>query len=148
MFDSFQTRREFIGEKDWQDYKRFAFRDDMIKLAVGVVLGSSFNKVINGISNDLFMPLLSFITSKTGDGWRSWSVRIADGLELKIGLVAGEIMDFVVVSIVLYLVYVRLMGSLRGEGPPAVQRQCALCREFVRADAKRCRFCGGDPNVT
>lgn len=148
MFDSFQTRRDFIGERDWREYKKFAFRDDMMKLAVGVVLGSSFNKVINGISNDLVMPLLSFITAKTGDGWRGWTVHVADGLDLRLGVVAGELLDFLVVSLVLYLVYMRLMGGLRRGGPPAPQRECALCREAVRADATRCRFCGGDPNGT
>lgn len=149
MIDSFQSRRDFIGEKDWKEYKRFAFRDDMMKLAVGVVLGNSFNKVINGMSNDLVMPFLSFLTSKTGDGWRSWSVRISDGLEIRLGLVAGELLDFLVVSLVLYLVYIKLMGGHRGEpAPSGPQIECCLCRERVKAEATRCRFCGGNPNGT
>lgn len=147
MDDSFQTqRRDFIGEKNWRDYKRFAFRDDMMKLAVGVVLGSSFNKVTNSISNDLVMPFLSFITAKTGEGWRDWTVHIVKDLDIRLGRVAGDLLDFLVVSLVLYLVYIKLIGRIRGDGPSLPQKECSLCKETIRADAMRCRFCGGDQN--
>lgn len=149
MFDSFQKRKsDFLGERDWKEYKRFAFRDDMLKLSVGMILGGSFNKVINSISNDLAMPALSFLTSKTGDDWRLWSVRVAEGLDIKFGRLLGDVLDFLVVSVVLYLLYVKLVGKLKPRDEAALQRECVLCREMIRVDASRCRFCGGNPDGT
>lgn len=149
MFDSFQKqRRDFLKREDWREYRRFAFRDDVMKLTVGVVLGASFNRLVNSVSSDLVMPVLSLLTAQTGDGWREWKVSLGGGFDLRVGQVAGSLLDFVVVSVVLYLVYVKIGGRLkRGPGEAArPQRECALCRETIRADATRCRFCGGNPD--
>jgi large conductance mechanosensitive channel len=150
MFDSFHSsERQFvgrIGEKEWRDYKRFAFRDDMMKLTVGVVMGNAFNKVIQSMSNNLVMPLLSFLTLSTGEAWRDWSFTPAPGLILQIGRVAGDGLDFIVVSISLYLIYVKLVGRLYRDGidKPLPTKQCPLCLERVNLAALKCKFCGGN----
>jgi large conductance mechanosensitive channel len=150
MFDSFHSsERQFVGrlgEKEWRDYKRFAFRDDMMKLTVGVVMGSAFNKVIQSMSNNLVMPLLSFLTLSTGEAWRDWSFTPTSGLSLPIGRVAGDGLDFLVVSVSLYLIYVKLVGRLYRDGidKPLPTKQCPLCLERVNAAALKCKFCGGN----
>jgi len=115
MFDSFQSQdRGFLKREDWQEYRRFAFRDDVMKLTVGVVLGASFNKLVNSVSGDLVMPVLSLLTAQTGVGWRDWTVSVADGLDLRLGQVAGSTLDFLVVSAVLYIIYVKIVGRFKG----------------------------------
>lgn len=149
MLDSFQKqKRDFLRKEDWREYRRFAFRDDVMKLTVGVVLGASFNKLVNSVSSDLVMPVLSLLTAQTGDGWREWTLSLPSGLDLRIGQVAGSLLDFVVVSVVLYLIYVKIVGGLKKDptAPAKPQRECELCRETIRSDATRCRFCGGNPD--
>jgi len=152
MLDSFRSQeRQFIGkagEREWSDYKRFAFRDDMLKLTVGLTLGNSFNKAIQSLSNNLVVPALSFATLNAGESWRGWSWSPVVGLELKIGQLAGDMFDFVVVSVVLYLIYVKLAGGSyeMASGAKPCARRCGLCLECVHPDAVRCRFCGGRPD--
>ena len=151
MLDSFHSQdRGFLKREDWREYRRFAFRDDVMKLTVGVVLGASFNKLVNSVSGDLVMPLLSLLTAQAGEGWREWKVSVADGLELRLGQVAGSVLDFLVVSLVLYILYVKVVGRLKREAPqPAqAQRQCLMCLEMIRPEATRCRYCGGNPDGT
>lgn len=153
MLDSFHSQdRQFIGrigEKEWGNYKRFAFRDDMMKLTVGLVLGNAFNKVIQSLSSNIAMPALSFVALNAGEAWRDWAWRPLPGLEIRVGQVAGDAFDFFVVSVVLYLVYVKLAGRSyeAGLGPPPCAKRCVLCLECVHPGAVRCKFCGGDPNV-
>lgn len=149
MLNSFHSQEKlFFRKEDWREYRRFAFRDDVMKLTVGMVLGASFNKLIGSVSGDLVMPLLSLLTSHAGVEWREWRVRIAEGLYLRLGSVAGSALDFLVISIVLYLVYVKVVGSLRRDDshPVQAQKQCPLCLEMINPEATRCKHCGGNPN--
>ena len=94
--------RSLIGKKEIEEYKNFAFRDDMLKLAVGVVLGNSFNKVVYGISDYLVMPVLTFFVSKTGDEWRRWEFSPFLGLKFDFGRMIGTFVDFLLMSCLIY----------------------------------------------
>ena len=83
--------KSLIGEKEFRNYKNFAFREDMFKLTVGVILANSFNKVIYGFSDYLVMPFFKFLLSKTGEGWRSWKFSPLVGLDLECPLCKGNL---------------------------------------------------------
>jgi large conductance mechanosensitive channel len=138
--------RGLIGKKEIEEYKNFAFRDDMLKLAVGVVLGNAFNKVVYGISDYLVMPLLTFLASHTGDEWRRWEFSPFLGLKFELGRMLGTFVDFLLISFFLYLFYVKFASRIvRHDGPK--RKECPFCRENIRLEAVRCPFCTGDLNV-
>jgi large conductance mechanosensitive channel len=139
--------RSLIGKKEIEEYKNFAFRDDMLKLAVGVVLGNSFNKVVYGISDYLVMPVLTFLVSQTGDEWRRWEFSPFLGLKFEFGRMIGTFVDFFLMSFFLYLFYVKFASRLlvRPEGPK--RKECPFCHENIRPEATRCPFCTGDLSV-
>lgn len=135
--------RNLIGKKELQEYKNFAFRDDMLKLAVGVILGNSFNKVVYGMSDYLVMPIFTFLVSKTGQEWRNWEFTPFFGLTFELGRMFGTLIDFLLVSFFLYLFYVKFVGKIvRADAPQ--KKQCSFCREAIRIDATKCPFCTGD----
>ena len=135
--------RGLIGKKEIQEYKNFAFREDMLKLAVGVVLGNSFNKVVYGISDYHVMPVLTFLVSQTGDEWRRWEFSPFLGLKFEFGRMIGTFVDFLLMSFFLYLFYVKFASRIIGaEGPK--RKQCPLCNESIRIEAVKCPFCTGD----
>lgn len=135
--------RGLIGKKEIQEYKNFAFRDDMLKLAVGVVLGNSFNKVVYGISDYLVMPVLTFLVSQTGDEWRRWEFSPFLGLKFEFGRMIGTFVDFLLMSFFLYLFYVKFVSRIiKTESPN--KKQCPFCHESIRLEATRCPFCTGD----
>ena len=140
--------KSLIGEREFKEYKDFALRDDMFKLAVGVMLGNSFNKVVYGISDYIVMPVFKFFVSKTGDEWRNWSVTPTIGLTFELGRLCGTVFDFILISILLYLIYIKLFSRIlvRDEKRPEM-KQCPLCLTSIRTDAIKCPACTGDLDV-
>lgn len=140
-----KTKKEFLDARELKEYREFALNDDMMKLAVGVVLGSSFNKVINSISDCLFAPIFIFLASKTGDEWRSWRLIPVKGLEFEIGKMSGSIVDFLLVSLLLYLIYKKAFTRIvKNKNEANITKKCSYCCSEVNVEAKRCKFCTSD----
>lgn len=148
MDNEINKQRSLIGEKELKEYRNFALRDDMLKLAIGVMLGNSFNKVVYGFSDYLVMPVFKFICSKTGEGWRSWSVSPVEGLNFELGRLLGTMTDFVLISVLLYVVYSKMLNRVLREDRGVVEKkQCPLCYSMINQKATKCPVCTGDLNV-
>jgi len=136
--------RDFLNSKNIKEYRDFAFREDMMKFAVGVILGNSFNKVINGISDYLLMPIFKFLVSKTGDGWRNWAFIPFNGLEFEVGRMIGVLVDFLLISFILYLICQKGLGRLKRKEEPAKGKKCEYCCKEIDTEAKKCPYCTSD----
>lgn len=90
-------------EQTLKEYRKFAFKDDIEKVCVAVILGSSFDNLIKNISINLIMPFFDFIINKTNGSWRDYKFQLLPGLELGVGKVAGGIIDFAVISFILFI---------------------------------------------
>ena len=136
--------RSFLKSDEFKKYRKFAFRDDMLKFSVGVMLGNSFNKVIQGMSDYLVMPVATYMISSAGSGWREIKFTPVRGLDMEIGRLAGVFVDFTVVSIILYLIYIKLIGRLVLEDRPKIQEKaCPHCFSSIHPQATKCPMCTG-----
>lgn len=138
--------KSLIGEKEFQNYKNFAFRDDMFKLSVGIILGNSFNKVIYGMSDYLIMPIFTFLISKTGQRWREWEFTPIYGLTFELGNLLGTFVDFLLISLMLYLFYIKFVQKIMKYEQPNL-KQCNFCFSNININAIKCPMCTGDLNV-
>ncbi|MFI5305926.1 MAG: large conductance mechanosensitive channel protein MscL [Polyangiales bacterium] len=118
-----------------QDFKAFALKGNAVDLAVGVVIGAAFGKIVSALVEDLIMPLVGALLP--GNEWRELTVT---PLKFKVGHMLGAVLDFMIISFVLFLFVNKLMGMLRPPAPPAT-KACPECLEKVPVDAKRCRAC-------
>ena len=129
-------QKELLSKEDLQnefsEYKKFAFKGDMIKMAIAFILGGAFNKVVTSISENLMMPLLNFIVSKTGGNWREAVWAPVEGLAFEIGQFAAVAVDFLLITIVLFVMWRILKGHVGDdeEGPPLMER----LKDFVLGD--------------
>jgi large conductance mechanosensitive channel len=121
-----------------KDFKAFALKGNMIDLAVGVVIGGAFGKVVSALVEDLVMPVVSAVLP--GGDWRQYTVT---PLKIQLGHLLGAMVDFAVVAFVLFIVIVKVMGALQKPEAPATPttKQCPECLETVPLKAKRCRAC-------
>lgn len=104
-----------------QEFKEFAVKGNMIDIAIGVIIGAAFNKVVDVLVKDIFMPPLAFLTD--GVSWSNQKVILREAVvengqttlnEIAIGY--GKLMevsvDFLIISLTVFLV-VKLMNRLR-----------------------------------
>ena len=135
----------------FEDFKKFAFKGNVVDLAVGVVIGGAFGKIVSALVADLFMPLVALVLP-SGD-WRANGLVIREAVDpkdsvvIKYGDFAGAVLDFFVVALVLFLVVSRLLKAAEGKlglsKPPEAPttKECAFCCENVPLKATRCKFC-------
>lgn len=101
---------------EFEEYKKFAFKGDMFKMAIAFILGGAFGKVVSSISNDLLMPLMAFITSYAGDHWKEATWTPVEGLVLETGKFVGTMLEFLLVSMALFII-VKIVTFILQEKP-------------------------------
>lgn len=132
------------------DFKKFAFKGNVVDLAVGVVIGAAFGKIVAALVADLVMPIVSLVLP-SGD-WRSSGIVLRkaaeakDDVVLKYGDFLGSIIDFLVVALVLFLVVSKMMQAAKDrvgskETAAPTTKKCEYCLEEIPIAATRCRAC-------
>src|SRR5258706_12812726 len=91
----------------WSEFKNFAFKGNLIELAVAFVLGAAFAKVIDSIVKGIIMPLISYIDFGKGGGYESWHIG-----RLQFGFVLAELLNFTLVALAVFIVIVKVVGAL------------------------------------
>ncbi|OCT10545.1 mechanosensitive ion channel protein MscL [Paenibacillus pectinilyticus] len=136
-----------------KEFKDFAFKGNMLDLAVGVIIGGAFGKVITSIVNDLVMPLVGLLVGKVNfnnlfislDGKHYDTLDAAkDAPVFKYGVFLSTFLDFLIVAFVIFIV-VRQIGKFRKKEAPkekaATTKSCPHCLSDIPAQATRCKFC-------
>lgn len=130
----------------WKEFRDFAFKGNVIDLAIGVIIGAAFGKIVTAMVNDVIMPVVSLVLP-SGE-WRKAAITLRENppdgpdgdARLLLGDLAAVLVDFVIVGVVLFLV-VRTLNKFKGPPPPPSNRDCPECLEKVPLQAKRCKFC-------
>ncbi len=90
------------------EFKAFAFKGNVIDLAIGVIIGAAFGKIVESLVKHIIMPLIAAILP--GDqGYLGWKVTIG-GSEVPYGLFLGEVVNFLIVAFALFLFVVKFLG--------------------------------------
>src|SRR6267142_1197657 len=105
--------QEISMKQIWAEFKSFAFKGNMIDLAVAVVIGAAFGAVVNSLVKNIVMPMLSYVIPTDG-GYRAWHIG-----KLEVGTFLSEVLNFVIIALAVFLVIVKLIGHLNKKaGPP------------------------------
>ncbi len=130
------------------DFKKFAFKGNVVDLAVGVVIGAAFAKIVSALVADFIMPLVALIMP-SGD-WRASGVTLRqaadpkDNVVLKYGDFLGAVLDFLIVALVLFIVVSRIIKAAEGrlsKPAEATTKECTFCFQPVPVRATRCKAC-------
>jgi large conductance mechanosensitive channel len=125
------------------DFKAFLFKQNVLSLAIAVVVGGAVGKVVSGIVDDVIMPIVGVLLP-AGD-WRKAELVISGTNAVKYGDLLGRLLDFAIVSAVVFLVVKVLLDRQAAPAAPApATRACPQCLETIPAAARRCRACGSE----
>src|SRR5205823_9663203 len=119
-----------------QDFKAFALKGNVVDLAVAVIIGGAFGKIVSALVADIVMPLVNVV--QRGGEWRNWTVT---SLNFKVGDFLGAVVDFFLIALVLFLIVTRMVNRVyKREATPAT-KACPECLEQIPLAARRCRAC-------
>ena len=91
-----------------EEFKAFAFKGNVIDLAVGVIIGAAFGKIVDSLVKNIFMPLIAAIVP--GDqGYVGWKW-VLNKSEIPYGLFLGEVVNFLLVAAILFLFIRKFLG--------------------------------------
>jgi large conductance mechanosensitive channel len=124
------------------EFKRFAFKGNVIDLAVGVIIGGAFGKIVDSLVKSLIMPLLSVVlpSRQRYQDW-AWTLR---GQQVPYGQFLAEVVNFLIVAAALFFFVVKFLGWLtrtrkeEATKPPVPTREedlLAEIRDLLRAQA-------------
>ncbi len=133
------------------DFQKFAFKGNVVDLAVGVVIGGAFGKIVSALVADAIMPLVALVMP-SGD-WRASGILLRaatdpkDNVMLKYGDLLGAVVDFLIVALVLFVLVSRVVKAaenrlLKSKPPEApTTKECGFCLEKIPLKATKCRAC-------
>ena len=114
-----------------EEFKQFALKGNVIDLAIGVIIGAAFAKIVDSLVKHLIMPLVSVVVPGQ-QGYLAWKW-VIDGKEVPYGLFLGEVVNFLLLAFVLYLFIVKFLGLLmkaKESAPPAPSKEELLLAEI------------------
>ncbi len=90
------------------EFKNFALKGNVIDLAVGVIIGAAFAKIVDSLVKHIIMPFIGLLLPAQG-GYLSWKL-VVGTKEIPYGLFIGEVVNFIVVGLALYIFIVKFLG--------------------------------------
>ena len=98
------------------EFRAFLFKHGVVGLAVAVVIGGAVSKLVSAVVADLIMPIIGAVTP-SGD-WRSAIIQVGN-MKFGVGDFAGSFLDFLIISIVIFLIVKRLVKEEPANEEPA-----------------------------
>lgn len=141
------------------EFKKFIMRGNVIDLAVGVIIGGAFQKIVNSLVNDVVMPLISLITG--GVDFNNWFLVLGEGdfataadakaagvATLNYGTFIGTALDFLIMAFVIF-VFIKIINTVSDklkkeklEEPAApTTKVCPYCKSEIDIAATKCPHC-------
>jgi large conductance mechanosensitive channel len=92
------------------EFKAFAFKGNVVDLAVGVIIGGAFGKIVDSLVKSVIMPLIgAFLPGE--QGYLGWKV-VVNGKDIPYGVFIGEVVNFLIVAAALFFFIVKFLGFL------------------------------------
>ena len=116
-----KKRKEKIKKKSssfFADFKKFISKGNILDLAVAVVIGTAFNKIVTSLVNDIIMPLISLCTGGVSvEDWK-WVITPATETTAEVALAYGTfiqaIIDFLIIALTIFIILRIIVNSQRG----------------------------------
>jgi large conductance mechanosensitive channel len=138
-----------------KEFKEFAMRGNVLDMAIGIVIGAAFGKIVTSFVNDILMPPLGLLLGKTdfsslfinisGKSYATLAeAKAAGAATINYGIFLNTIIDFLIVAFAIFLL-VRQVNRLARKPEPApvtpTTKECPQCLSVIPVRALRCAYC-------
>ena len=135
-----------------EDFKKFAMRGNVIDMAVGVIIGGAFGKIVGSLVNDIIMPPIGMAMGKidfknlfislNGKEYATLeAAKKAGAPVLAYGSFINTVMDFLILAFVIFMMVKQINKLTPPPAPKPDARLCPYCKSEIADDATRCPHC-------
>ena len=136
-----------------KEFKEFAMKGNMVDMAIGIIIGAAFGKIVSSLVSDVLMPPIGkllggvdfsnlFLNLSGGDFPSVAAAKAAGAATINYGVFINSVIDFLIIAFVLFLVVKGMNRMKKAEAPaPATTKDCPQCFTAIPLAAKRCPNC-------
>ncbi len=142
-----------------KEFQEFIARGNVIDLAIAVIIGAAFGKIIDSLVNDIIMPPIGLLIGNVNFSDLFFTIKPfaarypslaaahnAGAVTINWGTFLGTVLDFLIVAFVIFLL-VKQINRLKREPPKApTEKKCPYCATMIPIDANKCPNCTSDLN--
>lgn len=138
----------------FKEFKEFIMRGSVLDLAIGVIIGGAFGKIISSVVNDVIMPPIGLLLGKVNftDLYINLSsteypslaaAQEAGAPTLNYGLFLNSILEFLIIALVIFLIVKQVNRMMKPKEAPAAPatKTCPFCQSEIAIKATRCPHC-------
>jgi len=136
-----------------KEFKEFVMRGNVVDMAVGIVIGAAFGKIVTSFVSDILMPPIGLVMGKmdfsnlfydlSGTGFTTLAeAKKAGAATINYGLFFNTLLDFIIIAFAIFLL-IRQINRMKREPAPAAPdtKECPFCLSSVPLKAVRCPNC-------
>jgi large conductance mechanosensitive channel len=146
----------------FKEFKEFAVRGNVVEMAVGVIIGAAFGKIVSSMVSDIIMPPLGvmingidftnhFLLLKGEGPFETLeAAKAAGAITLNYGMFINNIITFLIVSFAVFILVKQINRLKRKEDTGSIsptQKSCPFCFQSISIKATRCSFCTSELNT-
>ncbi len=135
-----------------KEFKEFAMRGNLLDMAMGIIIGAAFGKIITSLVNDIIMPPIGLILGKvdftnlfynlSDTPYASLAAAQEAGAPvIAWGMFINTIIDFIIIAFVLFLIVRQINKMKRAAEEEVKTKDCPYCKSEIALDATRCAHC-------
>ena len=131
-----------------KEFKEFAMRGNVVDMAVGIIIGAAFGKIVSSLVNDVIMPPIGLLLGNIDFSQLAITLRektvAAEAVTIKYGVFVNTVLDFIIVAFAIFMV-IKQMNRFKKKEEVAVAeptvKECPKCFTSIPIKAMRCPNC-------
>lgn len=128
------------------EFKAFAMKGNVVDLAVGVIIGSAFGKIVSSLVADIIMPPLGLLMGGVDFANKEFILKAASeeapAVVLRYGVFINSVIDFLIISFAIFMVIKQLSKLKKQEiSPEPNTKDCPFCFSNISIKATKCPYC-------
>jgi len=132
----------------FNEFKKFAMRGNVMDMAVGIIIGASFGKIVNSLVEDVIMPPIGWALGKVD--FSDLAIELTEGVTIKYGAFINTVISFIIVAFAVFIL-IKAVNALQAKmlkeeedaaaNAAPTTKKCPFCCEDVALEATKCPHC-------